>query len=654
MESIFESVKNAALIHKSGGGTGFSFSRIRPANDSVKTTGGVASGPISFMKVFNASTEVIKQGGVRRGANMGILRVDHPDILEFITCKRDNTELTNFNISVGITEAFMQAVEHDTEYDLLNPRNGKVVQKLRAREVFDLMVEMAWLNGEPGIVFLDRINRDNPTPELGEIESTNPCGEQPLLPYEACNLGSINLSKFVKDGKIDWEDLGQVVDLAVDFLDNVIDVNRYPLPEIEELAKANRKIGLGVMGFADMLFMLEIPYNSQEALDLGAQIMAFIDKRSKERSQAIALERGSFPNFEKSIYKDKYQALRNATTTTIAPTGSISIIAGCSSGIEPLFALSFVRTILDEQRLLEVHPIFREVAMREDFYSDELMEKIAEEGSIQHMEEIPEHWRRVFVTAHDITPEWHVRMQAVFQQNGVDNAVSKTVNFPKEATREDIAKVFRLAFELGCKGVTVYRDGSRQMQVLSTGKTESKTQEEDTHRISPRVRPSVTYGRTEKIKTGCGSLYVTINEDENGLCELFARLGKSGGCASSQMDAISRLISLAMRAGVSTEAITKHLRGIRCPSPAWTENGVVLSCPDAIGLAIEHYVAWRQNGNGEHASEMVSGKLPMADVVKQTSTVAESSMGACPECGGHMKHEDGCMTCLFCGFSRCG
>ncbi len=474
----------------------------------------------------------------------------------------------------------------------------------------------------------------------------------PLLPYEACNLGSINLSLFVKDGSVDWEDLGAVVDTAVDFLDNVIDMNRYPLPQIETLAKANRKIGLGVMGFADLLFLLGIPYNSEDALELGSKIMSFINERSKKRSEFIALKRGSFTNFEDSFYKDKYKALRNATTTTIAPTGSISIIANCSSGIEPLFALSFVRTILDNQKLIEVHPIFKAVAIREGFYSDELMERIATQGSITHLDEIPEKWRQIFVTAHDITPEWHIRMQAAFQQNGVDNAVSKTVNFPHEATREDIAEVFLLAYRLGCKGVTVYRDGSRQMQVLSTGKTAESQIETDKSIISPRERPNVTYGRTEKVKTGCGSLYVTINEDENGLCELFARLGKSGGCASSQMDAISRLISLAMRAGVSTDAILKHLRGIRCPSPAWTEGGAVLSCPDAIGLAIEHYLNWRKKSHGQ-ASEQVSESLPEANYTRQQIT-GESLMGACPECGGHMKHEDGCLTCIACGFSRCG
>lgn len=471
-----------------------------------------------------------------------------------------------------------------------------------------------------------------------------------MLPYEACNLGSINLPLFVKEGKIDWRDLGKVVDTAVDFLDNVIDMNNYPLPQIDALAKANRKIGLGVMGFADLLFLLGIPYDSEEALDLAKKLMSFIDKRSKERSEAIALVRGSFPNFEISKYKGKYKALRNATTTTIAPTGSISIIANSSSGIEPLFALSFVRTILDNQKLIEVHPIFKEIAEREGFYSDELMERIANEGSIKHMEDIPEKWRNIFVTAHDITPEWHIRMQAVFQRNGVDNAVSKTVNFPNEATRDDIAQVFLLAYQLGCKGVTVYRDGSRQMQVLSTGKTDA-SQEVDKINISPRERPNVTYGRTEKVKTGCGSLYVTINEDENGLCELFARLGKSGGCASSQMDAISRLISLAMRAGVSTDAILKHLRGIRCPSPSWSEGGIVLSCPDAIGLALENYIKWRNNGN---ASDQVSASLPEASSHLTKKPAGESLMGACPECGGHMKHEDGCMTCIACGFSRCG
>lgn len=468
MEGIFDAVKAAALIHKSGGGTGFSFSRLRGSGSTVRTTGGVASGPVSFMKVFNAATEAIKQGGTRRGANMGILRVDHPDVLEFIACKADSAQLTNFNISVGLTAAFMQAVEQDAEFDVIDPRSGKAVERRAARPIFDKIVEMAWKNGEPGIVFLDRINRDNVVPELGEIESTNPCGEQPLLPYESCNLGSVNLSVMLdSQRRVDYDKLGRTVDLAVHFLDNVIDANQYPLPEIDRMTKTTRKIGLGVMGFADMLFAMGIPYDSDRGVALAQEIMAFIQERSKAASHALAKVRGPFPAFAQSTLPKDYP-LRNATTTTVAPTGTISIICGASSGVEPLFALAFMRNVMDNDALPEVHPYFLQVAKERGFYSEELLKAIVREGTVAHMEAVPADVRRVFCTAHDISPQYHIRMQAAFQQH-TDNAVSKTVNFASSATPEDVRTVYMLAYSLGCKGVTIYRDGSRDAQVLSVG-----------------------------------------------------------------------------------------------------------------------------------------------------------------------------------------
>lgn len=717
MEGIFDAVKDAAMIQKSGGGTGFSFSRLRPKNDIVRSTGGVASGPISFMQVFDAATNTIKQGGKRRGANMGILRVDHPDILEFITCKQDEHHLNNFNISVAITDAFMEAVIYNTEYDLINPHNQQPCARLQARQVFDLIVEMAHANGEPGVLFVDRINRDNPTPHLGSIESTNPCGEQPLLPYEACNLGSINLAQMVsmEDGRrvVDFDRLRRVTRESVHFLDNVIDMNRYPLSKITDMAKGNRKIGLGVMGWADLLVQLGIPYNSEEAIQLAERVMGFIDEESKIASREMAITRGTFPNIQGSIYTEP---IRNATTTTIAPTGSISIIANCSSGIEPLFAISYERHVMDSM-LIEVHPYFEQIARERGFYSPELMERIAHEGSIQHIEEIPADVRQAFVTAHDITPEWHIRMQAVFQQH-TDNAVSKTVNFPHEATQAEVAEAFQLAYTMGCKGVTVYRDGSRSGQVLQTKKdktdgtthtpytswptprcvecetlhslTEASLSEKDhipSHakasaatpvygksnsemKKSKRPRPQVTFGTTEQTKIGCGKLYITINSDEHGICEVFTSTGRGGGCRS-QSEATSRLISLALRSGVPIEEIIHQLRGIRCPAAVKRTGVENVSCPDAIARAIERFLTYTQGApffpgslaevastsSDAHLEISISSSKPLGIHEEEDyDFLDEDSNGSavCPDCGTELQHEGGCVICRSCGYSKCG
>jgi ribonucleoside-diphosphate reductase alpha chain len=638
MESIFDAVKNTAIIHKSGGGTGFSFSSLRPGGDIVGSTKGVSSGPISFMTVFDTATEAVKQGGTRRGANMGILRVDHPDILNFITAKDDNARFNNFNISVAITDSFMQAVREDKEYDLINPRTSKVVRSLKARQVFDTIVTHAWKNGEPGIVFIDRINAGNPTPKAGRIESTNPCGEQPLLPYESCNLGSINLARMTMEGALDTRKLRRTVSKALHFLDNVIDVNKYPLDKIAEMTKSNRKIGLGVMGWADMLIQLGIPYNSDKAVALAEEVMGLIQREAKKASAALSEERGVFPNYASSIY-DGNMNLRNATVTTIAPTGTLSIIAGCSSGVEPLFAVSFVRTVMEGTKLIEVNPHFEKVAKERGFWSRELMERIAEEGSIHGFDEIPDDVKAIFTTAHDITPMEHVAMQAAFQKH-VDNAVSKTVNFPRDASPKDVEDVYMFAYKLGCKGVTVYRDGSREEQVLSTGKTEKEAEPVQV-KIVPRKRPGTIKGETRGMKTGCGNIYITVNEDENGqLFELFTHMGKAGGCAASQAEAIGRLVSLALRSNIEPEEIINQLKGITCHEQTWTSGGKITSCSDAIAKALEKYMVRSGRGNSNGGNGHGKGEI--------------MRIGACPECGGAVEHEGGCAVCHSCGFTKCG
>jgi ribonucleoside-diphosphate reductase alpha chain len=662
MEEIFDAVKQMALIQKSGGGTGFSFSRIRPKNDVVGSTKGVSSGPVSFMSVFDAATETVKQGGTRRGANMGILRVDHPDILEFIQCKEADRHFNNFNISVAATNEFMEAVKRNGEYPLRNPRGGEVIHFLKARQVFEKMVYYAWKNGDPGIIFIDRINQDNPTPGVGPIESTNPCGEQPLLPYESCNLGSVNLSNMTKNGGIDWEKLGSVTEKAVHFLDNVIDMNRYTLPQIEARTKGNRKIGLGVMGFADLLIRLGIPYNDLRALEVAERVMAFIQEKGKKASRELALERGSFPNFDSSILKNRWDAMRNATITTIAPTGTLSIIAGVSSGIEPIFALAFARHVLDGKKLLEVNPLFETIARKEEFYSEHLMEEIAQNGHLNHLPEVPEKFRKLFVTAHDILPEDHIRMQGAFQKY-TDNAVSKTVNFPHEATVDDVEKVYLVAYELGCKGVTIYRDRSREKQVLYKGMActhEDPLKEEEalpTMEIRPKARKDVIHGSTRKIRTGCGNLYVTVNEDEDGnLFEMFNQIGKAGGCAASQSEAIGRLVSLAFRSGVEPEDIIRQLKGISCHTPVWYREGKILSCADAVAKAIEWHLGEKPETPRSEAEAV--GKIRALLPEKKGPNPRETSIptflrGACPECGGPLIFEEGCVKCL-CGYSDCG
>jgi len=635
MEGIFDSLRNAAIIHKSGGGTGFSFSRLRPKDSRVGTTGGIASGPVSFMKIFNTATEQVKQGGTRRGANMAILRVDHPDIMEFIYSKKNNSELNNFNISVGVTNAFMEAVKVGSDYDLINPHDGEKETTLNAAEVYQALVNQAWENGDPGIVFLDRLNRDNPTPALGDIESTNPCGEQPLLPMESCNLGSINLAKFVAyDAEtpiIDYQALKDMVWWSVRFLDNTIDMSKFPLPEIEEMVHGNRKIGLGVMGFADLLYQLKVPYSSDKGLEIAEQVMGFIQKESHAASKYLADERGVFPNFDKSIFKDKTGCTyRNAATTTIAPTGTLSIIADCSSGVEPLFALSFVRNVMDNDKLLEVNPYFEQAAKERGFYSTELMDAIAVEGGIQHLQEIPEDVRKVFVTAHDISPEWHIRMQAAFQKY-TDNAVSKTVNLARDAAAEDVQKIYDLAYELDCKGVTIYRDGSKENQVLSFG---VKDKIIGTSIATVKKRPQTLEGFTTRMKTGMGQLYVTVTEYEGQPFEVFATIGKSGRSTTAKTEAIGRLVSLALRSGVKVEKIIEQLKGIGGEHPVFQEGGLVLSIPDAIARVLEK----RYLKDGSYKEKRYGNSL-LGEI--------------CPECGNTISFEESCMICHFCGFTKC-
>ena len=653
MDSIFETLKNTALIHKSGGGTGFSFSRLRPSRDVVNSTSGVSSGPVSFMQVFNAATEAIKQGGTRRGANMGILRVDHPDIMDFISCKTKNDSLNNFNISVGVTREFMEALEDDSEYILYNPRTKEEAGKLKASEVMEKIVDQAWKNGEPGIVFIDRMNDGNPTPALGAIESTNPCGEQPLLPYESCNLGSINLAHFVTNGTLEWDRLEKVTKTAVHFLDNVIDMNNFPIKKIEEMTRANRKIGLGVMGWADMLVQMNIPYNSHEALKLAERVMMFIHDKAASSSEDLALKRGAFPNFKKSIYADQ-DPRRNATLTTIAPTGTIGIIAGASGGIEPNFAVVYKRSnCLDNQDMHEVNSYFEKTAKDMGFYSKELIDKIAEKGSLKEFKEIPDKVKKVYITSHDISPEDHIRMQAAFQKY-TDNAVSKTVNFGHTATKEDVEKAYELSYKLGCKGVTVYRDGSRDEQVLNLGGKKAGAKIEYKER-RPRLRPKVTRGSTLLMHTGCGKMYVTVNEDEQGACEVFTQLGKSGGCTASQAEAVSRLISLALRSGISQEEIIYQLKGIRCPSPTLAEGGAILSCADAIAKALDNYIKDRSvpglfvNRPLPASPEDIKPAIPVS-INKQNLV---GSCPQCPECGEMLEFGEGCVVCRGCGYSKC-
>src|SRR5213083_1959681 len=706
---IYDTLRAMGLVHQSGGGTGFSFSRLRPKNDVVRFTMGVASGPVSFMKLYDASTDVVKQGGTRRGANMGILRVDHPDILEFIACKDDLTQVTNFNISVAVTDAFMKAVEEGTSYDLIHPRSGKVMGQLDARDVFRQIVHGAWKTGEPGVYFIDRANYYNPVPRLGSYEATNPCGGQPLLPYDVCNLGSINLGLFVKQGDVDWERLRTAVHVCTHFLDNVIDANKYPLADIDDLAKRIRRIGLGVMGWADLLVRVGLPYNSDEGVALGRRVMEFVDEEAKAASEKLAEQRGVFPEWERSIWGPDatcargpkgervrpMRRLRNCNLTTVAPTGTISIIANCSSGIEPLFAVAFMR---NQAGVLmpDVNEDFVAIARQEGWYSDDLMQRIAEAGHI-HFDAVPAQWQRVFVTAHDVTPEWHIQMQAAFQEF-TDSAISKTCNFGHDATEEYVEKIYRYAYKLGCKGVTVYRDASREMQVLSTGATAKKVQEqaangqtavaealgriaeleaelertrgmlhdaeaENLQRRAKRSRPDLLKGSTRRIETPLGTMYVTITEDDRGQpFEVFISLGKAGGALMADVEAVGRLISLGLRSGIPMREIYRQLRGISSDRAVGLGPNKVLSVPDAIGIAIEKWMQEKQGiqqdllgGAVASAPGPVQAGIPGPEgTAGERAGTAQDFIGACPDCGSQLAFIEGCAKCHVCGFSECG
>ncbi len=722
-DGIYDTLSSMALIHQSGGGTGFSFSRLRAKGSMVRSTTGVASGPVSFMKLYDASTDAVKQGGTRRGANMGILRVDHPDILEFISCKEDLTQVTNFNISVAVTGKFMEAVRNKTSYDLVDPSSGKVVGQLDANMVWDKMILGAWRTGEPGCFFIDEANRYNPVPHLGNYEATNPCGEQPLLPYDVCNLGSVNVGYYVRDGQVDWDALRRDIHLSTHFLDNIIDVNKYPLPEIDALSKRIRRIGLGIMGFADMLVRLGIPYDTPEGVEMGRKVMEFLDVEGKRESERLAQERGPFPEWARSIWgpdetcaRDAegkrirpMQMLRNCNVTTVAPTGTISIIAGCSSGLEPLFAVAFMRNQAGVM-MPDVNEDFVAIARAEGWYSDALMERIAKEGHIK-FPEVPERWQQVFVTANQIAPEWHIRMQAAFQQH-CDSAISKTTNFAYTATVEDVRKIYELSYALKCKGVTVYRDGSRDNQVLSTGATEkaaaaregkaepSREEVADLHgqlaekdaeierlkkqlfdaeaenlqRRAKRSRPDKLRGTTIRKETPLGTMFVNITEDDRGQpFEVFITLGKAGGSAMADAEAMGRLISLALRSGIPLPQVHRQLRGISSDRIVGLGPNKVMSVPDAIGLALEE---WMRDKQGVQ-QELISDPSPRAGTPPAVETVvahptpaasagaqpqfeltafdnAQSFIGTCPDCGSQLEYAEGCVKCHVCGFSECG
>jgi len=717
-DGIYDTLRSMALIHQSGGGTGFSFSRLRPKGSMVRSTTGVASGPVSFMQLYDASTDAVKQGGTRRGANMGILRVDHPDILEFITCKEDITKIVNFNISVAVTDAFMAAVKAGTSYDLVNPVSGKVTGQLDARTVWEQMILGAWRTGEPGCFFIDEANRFNPVPHLGSYEATNPCGEQPLLPYDVCNVGSINVGYYVKDAQMDWHSFRRDVYLATHFLDNIIDVNRYPLSEIDTLSRRIRRIGLGVMGFADMLVRLGIPYDSAEGVEMGRRVMEFLDVESKRESQRLANERGAFPEWARSIWgpdqtcaRDAQgnrirpmQLLRNCNVTTVAPTGTISIIAGCSSGLEPLFAVAFMRNQAGVM-MPDVNEDFTAIARKEGWYSDALMERIARDGSI-NQPEVPERWQRVFVTANSITPEWHMRMQASFQQH-CDSAISKTTNFAYTATVDDVRAIYELAYDLKAKGVTVYRDGSRDNQVLSTGATATATaardggsekrelgelrgtlaerdaeierlkkalydaEAENLQRRAKRARPDKLRGTTIRKETPLGTMFVNITEDDRGQpFEVFITLGKAGGSAMADAEAMGRLISLALRSGIPLMEVHKQLRGISSDRAVGLGPNKVLSVPDAIGIALAEWWRDKDGVQQELLSDPTARQVPALEQITPATTgrseapatkggfdAASDSgafMGTCPDCGSQLEYAEGCVKCHVCGFSECG
>ena len=734
---IYDTLSAMALIHQSGGGTGFSFSRLRAKGSMVRSTTGVASGPVSFMKLYDASTDAVKQGGTRRGANMGILRVDHPDIMEFITCKEDLTQVTNFNISVAVTRKFMEAVKAGSQYDLIDPSTNKPAGQLDARMVWDKMILGAWRTGEPGVFFVDEANRYNPVPHLGRYEATNPCGEQPLLPYDVCNLGSINVGYYVRDGKMDWESFKTDIHLSTHFLDNIIDVNRYPLKEIDNLSKRIRRIGLGVMGFADALVRLGMAYDSDAGVDFGRKVMEFVDVEGKRESSRLAAERGPFPEWAKSIWgpddtcaRDEngerirpMQLLRNCNVTTVAPTGTISIIAGCSSGLEPLFAVAFMRNQAGVM-MPDVNEDFVAIAKREGWYSDELMERIAKTGTVNHPE-VPAKWQKVFVTANAIAPEWHIKMQAAFQQH-CDSAISKTTNFAYTATIDDVRAIYEMAFDMHCKGVTVYRDGSRDNQVLSTGATEKakevregkgtvdaaaatdrstladlrsdlaekeaeierlrkqlyEVEAENLQRRAKRSRPDKLRGTTIRKETPLGVMFVNITEDDKGQpFEVFVTLGKAGGSAMADVEAMGRLMSLALRSGIPIMEIHRQLRGISSDRAVGLGPNKVLSVPDAIGIAIEEWHRDRFTGvqgelmpptrsenGGAPAADMVTSMTHQVPAALRTTGnsaaemelqfglrhAAETFIGTCPDCGSQMEYAEGCVKCHVCGFSECG